>query len=494
MKLGTRARRRPAGDRVGDLVVDVLVDDVTGTYNRYDYDARRDRIRLAATVVGAQGELVQRGHIVDTIGPDGQALGALLIALAPTFPGCLVQARIIGAVHGTDGKPWTIGVPQADPSKRHVVSLRGLQPQEVAAIERTIGGFQAESEEPTAQEVRALIHEAKQAFWRERARSQGAVRYAAAWKASPPPADAGGRGEAEPHTWAEYLIPSLPLRFQRHVEEMLLPDERILFFVERPEFTPAGRLALFRNHKLRHGLLIVTDRQVLTMFDSLPPDLTMVDWGYAAKATAIERVESAWMERRDSAAEFGLAICAEGGTERYALLFPASHEEPLRETVRVLDAFARPPANAVARLYEGAPDLGGHVDQGDLPTTPPHLAELVQLAGKGQVLAAAAARAPEGQGLGPAVVVTSTRVLVFAGARSRKGGLQPLDIPIPSLSSVELTQSLIACRFDLFIPHDEDVERITLKYDYPDSAPFRRVFVTVRHLLGRLVVADSNPG
>jgi len=48
-------------------------------------------------------------------------------------------------------------------------------------------------------------------------------------------------------------------------------------------------------------------------------------------------------------------------------------------------------------------------------------------------------------------------------------------------------RSLLGCRFDLFLPAEEEVDKVTLKYDYPDSPAFVRAFVTLRHLLGRPV-------
>jgi hypothetical protein len=81
--------------------------------------------------------------------------------------------------------------------------------------------------------------------------------------------------------------------------------------------------------------------------------------------------------------------------------------------------------------------------------------------------------------------VTPARVIVFAGAKSRKEAMDGRDIPIAAVSSVEVIQSVIACRFDIFVPDEEEVERVTLRYDYPDSPAFVHVFRTLRHLLSR---------
>ncbi len=275
----------------------------------------------------------KRGRILNTRTDWGQPLSALVLVNIPTFPGCLVETRVLGMAEFThgDGRHYLmLGVPQVDPQLKHIEDVSRLSRHLRNAAENWVPGFQRWL---GVEGAATVLRQATEKYWREKAKAESGVRSGAAWKVPAPPTGAGERGEAEPHTWAEYLIPSLPMRFQRHVEEMLLPEERVLFFAERPEFAPPGRLALFHSQKLRQGLLVITNRQVLTMLDSLPPDSAMVDWGFIAKATAIERIESAWSERRDSAVEFNMAICAQGGTERYSLLFPGEHEEVLQEGV-----------------------------------------------------------------------------------------------------------------------------------------------------------------
>ena len=314
----------------------------------------------------------------------------------------------------------------------------------------------------------------------------------AAWKAQPLSSRWASDDEAEPHTWAEYLIPSLPFRFQKYVEEMLLTDERILFFVERPSFVPGGVWGVLRRQKLRQGLLVITDRQVMAMLDSLPPDSTMVDWGYIAKASAVERVTGTWLDSRDSTCEIGFAFDSAGGVERYTMTFPAAHSEALQEAVNLLERFVHPSApTAARRLYDQKPATNPSRDEGeetDVVEKYPHLGDLLsRIAGTEDVVAAAAARPVEGRGLGPALVLTATKLVLFPGG-SRKD-LQPScrEYPVAGISSVELTQSLISCRFEVFVPAMEEVDKVTLRYYYPDAPSFLKAFVGLRHLLGQPV-------
>lgn len=312
MEARLEGRGAGASRQAAAMTVQVQVEEPAGAHNLYEYDQRRQALRLSGVAVRDGASPWERGHVLNTRSASGQPLPALVLVRVPTLPGCLVPTRLLGAaefVQEGERLYLVLGVPQVDAAFRGLRDVEGL-PGDLRAVARAWApGFQRWL---GAQEAASLVREASEAYWRAKAQAESGVRAGAAWKVSAPPAGAGGRGEGEPHTWAEYLIPSLPLRFQRHVEEMLLPEERILLFIERPEFAPPGRLALLRGRKLRQGLLVVTDRQLLTLLDSRPPDGTLVDWGYVAKATAVERIESAWVEPQGSGVELKVVASAGG--------------------------------------------------------------------------------------------------------------------------------------------------------------------------------------
>jgi len=481
------ARGERSGGSPADITADVIIEDAGSTYNTYEFDARRRLVRLAGTVLQRKGSSLERGVVVDTMGADGGPLPAVVIVSIPTFPGCLLRARVIGALALPDEKVWVVGVPEVDASKGHVTSLDDLAEGERAAVVRLAGCDERGLAPLSAEEAGRAIRQAREAFWKRRAQANGAARHGAAWKATAP-GRVGERGEAEPHTWAEYLVPSLPARFQRYVEQMLLPDERILFFAERPEFAPSGRFALLRSQKLRHGLLLITDRQVMTMLDSLPPDSTLVDWGYVAKATAVERISATWIERREGSTEVNFVARARTGEERFALAFPGDCEDVLRGAVELVQGFIEPEGRAPARVYAADGGFPGEkVSPEELGRKYPHLSDLTDGIPRGALLAAAASRGPEGHGLGPALAVTAADLIVFEGSRTRRRPVEAMRTLISDVSSVEIVESVIKCRFDIFVPRDEEVERITLRYDYPDAPAFLRAFTVVRHLLGRPV-------
>lgn len=482
-----------------ELTVNVRIEEPGGTFNIYSYDQQRGTLRLAG-VRHRPPSGVERGIVLNTLGREDRPLEALILVASPTSKGCIVEARIVGGVEveAPEGeKPCLVGVPAADPARASVRDASHLlEAERQAIVDVAASELQGDSLRwISCAETEAVVKEATKAYWENRAKMSG-VRHAAAWKAQPLSGRWAEDDEAEPHTWAEYLVPSLPFRFQRYVEELLLPDERILFFVERPSFAPGGAWGLLRRQRLRQGLLLITDRQVMVMLDSLPPDSTMVDWGYIAKASAVERLTAAWLDSRNSTCEIGFALDAMGGTERYAMVFPAEHAEALQEAVSLLDGFARPPASTAARrLYDDKPSAGPPRDDDeevDVEAKYPHLRDLLARIGEDNVVAAAAARPVDGRGLGPALALTASKLVVFGGG-SRKdlqAGCQ--EYPVPGISSVELTQSLVGCRFEVFVPAAEEVDKVTLKYHYPDAPSFLRAFIALRHLLGQPIpLADE---
>jgi inorganic pyrophosphatase len=475
-----------------EITVNVRIEEPGGTFNMYTYDHQRGALRLAG-VHHRPPSGVERGAVLNTLGEEDGPLEALIVLASPTSRGCIVEARVVGGVEAStpEGERlYLVGVPVVDPARAQVRDIG-----ELATAHRQAIGEAAATELQggslcwiSCAEAEAVAKEATKAYWENKARLSG-VRYAAAWKAQPLSGRSASDDEAEPHTWAEYLVPSLPFRFQKYVEELLLPDERILFFVERPSFVPGGAWGLLRRRKLRQGLLVITDRQVMALLDSLPPDSTMVDWGYIAKASAVERLTAAWLDSRDSTCEIGFAFDSAGGVERHTVTFPGEHREALQEAVNLLEGFARPLApTAVRRLYDDKPSAGPprHDDEEtDGEAKYPHLRDLLAHIGNDNVVATAAARAMEGRGLGPAMVLTANKLVLFPGG-SRKD-LQPScrEYPVAGISSVELTQSLVGCRFELFIPAMEEVDKVTLRYNYPDAPPFLKAFIALRRLLGQ---------
>jgi inorganic pyrophosphatase len=117
--------------------VDVIVEIPKGSRNKYEYDVELNRIRLDRMLFTATGYPGDYGFVPDTLAEDGDPIDALLLLDEPTFPGCLVPARIIAVywMHdeaGPDAK--LLCVPATDPRHAHLQDLEDVPMHQIAEI------------------------------------------------------------------------------------------------------------------------------------------------------------------------------------------------------------------------------------------------------------------------------------------------------------------------------------------------------------------------
>jgi inorganic pyrophosphatase len=121
---GYRDQDRQVGgdDRVVDFVVEVPM----GSRNKYEYDPDAGAFRLDRMLFSAVRYPGDYGYIPGTLAEDGDALDVLAILGEPTFPGCLITARIVGVMNMSDEKgrdAKILTVPHSDPRWRHIQQL-----------------------------------------------------------------------------------------------------------------------------------------------------------------------------------------------------------------------------------------------------------------------------------------------------------------------------------------------------------------------------------
>jgi inorganic pyrophosphatase len=469
-------------------VVDVRVEKLFGSHNVYEVDRKHRALRLTRFVTGAGPCEVEQGAAQRTL-VDGEPLPTLLLTRVPTFTDCLVQARVLGAIRAGESPAWLIGVPEVDASNDWQ-SIADL-PEETRRAVRTVVVEAAADEDLSwldAPAAAKIVRAARETYWVEKAQAEGAARYGAAWKVTP----GAGMRKADAlaaHTVAEYLLPSLPSRFEKYVEEELLPGERILFFAARPPFSPGSKRLSLPKQSLREGLLVVTDRQVMMRTDSLPPGSMMVNWGFVARTSAIERLVDVKLTRGGVSSQLEVSFSAEEGVESQSFVFPRNYHDALSEAVTLLDKFAHLDGSRyLRRTYETEVELSGRVlaaIKDYKPLDEARIEELRHRAGEGEeVVAEATAEAMNGMATGPALVLTDSRLILSRGAK-KKGRSHITEFPISRISSVEITQSLVGSHFEVSVPRDGLVESVVLDYNYPDSPRFLRAFTLLRHLMGR---------
>jgi inorganic pyrophosphatase len=76
--------------------IDVVIEIPTGSRNKYEYDHDTHMIRLDRRLFTATTYPADYGFVPDTLAGDGDPLDALVLVADPTFPGCMVRARILG--------------------------------------------------------------------------------------------------------------------------------------------------------------------------------------------------------------------------------------------------------------------------------------------------------------------------------------------------------------------------------------------------------------
>jgi inorganic pyrophosphatase len=116
----------------------VLVEIPKGSRNKYEMDHETGRIRLDRTLHSAVHYPADYGFIDNTLGEDGDPLDALVLLEEPTFSGCIVDARPVGAFIMSDekgGDAKILCIPLGDPTWSHVHDLSDVPPHLLREIE-----------------------------------------------------------------------------------------------------------------------------------------------------------------------------------------------------------------------------------------------------------------------------------------------------------------------------------------------------------------------
>ena len=112
-------------------IVDALIEIPLGSKNKYELDEKTGRIKLDRVLYAAMIYPAEYGIIEHTLAPDGDPLDILVICSDPTFPGCIVPARVLGCLTMIDDGKLDyklISVVDCDPRYADVQELEDLSP------------------------------------------------------------------------------------------------------------------------------------------------------------------------------------------------------------------------------------------------------------------------------------------------------------------------------------------------------------------------------
>ena len=92
-----------------DDALRVVIETPKGSHNKYDYDPDCDCFELATVLPEGMTFPYDFGFIPSTLGEDDDPLDVLVLMDFPVIPGCLLKARLIGAIQAEQkdkGKDW----------------------------------------------------------------------------------------------------------------------------------------------------------------------------------------------------------------------------------------------------------------------------------------------------------------------------------------------------------------------------------------------------
>jgi inorganic pyrophosphatase len=100
-----------------------------GSRNKYEYDPELGGIKLDRFVSASVVYPTDYGFVPETLAPDGDPLDVLVCVSEPTFPGCLVPARVVGLFRMADEKgpdDHVVCVPFNDPGWNRIEDVEDL--------------------------------------------------------------------------------------------------------------------------------------------------------------------------------------------------------------------------------------------------------------------------------------------------------------------------------------------------------------------------------
>jgi hypothetical protein len=492
-------------------------------------------------------------------------LTVLLLSSLSVSPGTRVQARMLGAFSPApngatsdasfmDG--WVIvAAAQVDTAYASFDSMQALPPAQVAQFMEYVQMQAPNSYQQSnmiihdAEDVMRVLREARVAIKRQqRALSRGKARPGdeieekpVAWRAIEGLSEALRRelkrntllaqGEDAPHAQAEQLIRFVPQRFQHTLERLLLDDERLLAFIERPLLRHRAGLLGSQTWRSNQGLFVLTDRQALWLRDFLTPGKSLLEGGYIARVAPLERLLSiALLPPGVAPGEFAdrlgakdspyqrllLEVECAPGSELFTIEFPANAEveKALVNITGMLRAFLPQASGEADRRLRRLPEVEMWLPQGTEAerlaglggiVAPPiarfltqQLASIIQETGEEALVTALIPPLEEHKAPARLVALTRRAVLVIderkhgpRAAGEKRGelqehhaGAQISRYELNAITTAQLRYSLLGSGLSLFVPGQRgEAQQISLPFNSPAIAWFLPLFTRLRLLL-----------
>lgn len=129
--------RIPIGKKV-PWQVNMVVEIPKGSSNKYEFDFDLGVFKLDRVLYSPLYYPYDYGYIPGTLAGDGDPLDVLVVGSHPTFVGCLVEVKPLGALlmHDEKGEDWKVlAVQISDPRFNQRRNLEDLSPHTMREIE-----------------------------------------------------------------------------------------------------------------------------------------------------------------------------------------------------------------------------------------------------------------------------------------------------------------------------------------------------------------------
>ncbi len=119
------------------MLIDAIIEIPMGTKNKYEVDHDTGRIRLNRVLFSSVEYPCEYGFIENTLSDDGDPLDILVLSSSKTFPGCIIESRVLGyldIIDDGDGDQKVISVVNNDPRWDHIQKLEDLPEHTIMEI------------------------------------------------------------------------------------------------------------------------------------------------------------------------------------------------------------------------------------------------------------------------------------------------------------------------------------------------------------------------
>lgn len=112
-----------------EVTIEMVVEIPKGCKNKFEFDNKRQAFILDRPLFGANFYPGEYGFIPNTLDYDGDPVDVISLITYPTFPGCLIEIRVLGAIEMIDnGEIDTkiFGVVKSDPRFKDYQTLKDV--------------------------------------------------------------------------------------------------------------------------------------------------------------------------------------------------------------------------------------------------------------------------------------------------------------------------------------------------------------------------------